>query len=248
MAGADGPLYAAGGGDRGARRRDPRRGVHGRRRGPAPDRPPHRRIPPRNVRSDARTACGSREGRIAAVESRTGAGEGQHRSLPPGAAPGAGRGRNDAGRQVRTARRGDRPRGAVYPRRQSPALLDGADARPAGPDRRMPRGNTLHAVRPRRADRTRNSLCGRPLRRGPRLRPRRGAGRGGHGLRNGEHSARRQDFRSRQPLRHQGQTAGRRSRRRRGPARGAFGGAGAGRRRRAARIRRRRPAVAGRTR
>ena len=46
MAGADGPLYAAGGGDRGARSRDPRRGAHGRRRGPAPDRPPHRRIPP----------------------------------------------------------------------------------------------------------------------------------------------------------------------------------------------------------
>ena len=136
----------------------------------------------------------------------------------------------------------------LRPRRQSPALLDGADARPAGPDRRMPRSDTLHAVRPRRADRTRNSLCGRPLRRGPRLRPRRGAGRGRHGLRNGEHSARRQDFRSRQPLRHQSQTAGRRSRRRRGPARGAFGGAGAGRRRRAARIRRRRPALAGRTR
>ena len=82
MAGADGPLYAAGGGDRGARRRDPRRGAHGRRRSPAPDRPPHRRIPPRNVRSDARTACGSREGRIAAVESRTGAGEGHRAQLP----------------------------------------------------------------------------------------------------------------------------------------------------------------------
>lgn len=41
-----------------------------------------------------------------------------------------------------------------------------------------------------------------------------------HGLRHGEHPARRQDFRSRQPLCHQGQATGRRQRRGRRPAAG----------------------------
>lgn len=144
MAGPHGPLHATGGRNHGTGRRHPLTGAHGRRQGAARPRGPHRRLRPREVRGFPQTAHRSGQSRAATAQDGAGDRQVQYRSLPQGTAPAAGRHRSDARRAVRAACRSHRPRGALRPGRQCPALLDGADARPPRPDRRVRRGHTLH--------------------------------------------------------------------------------------------------------
>ena len=241
-------LHPGRGGDHATGDRNPRRRKIRRRPLAARSHPPRRGARSPDVRNSGRRARRSRRAHPRRAERGPRRRESEHRDLPPRPAAARGRHRDDAGRPVRAARRADPPRGPLHSGRQGAALLHGADAGRPGPRRRLRGGHPLHPRAPRRHDSPRNPLCRRSVRRRPHLLRRRGAGRGGHGLRHGEHPARRQDFRSRQPLCHQGQATGRRQRRGRRPARRALGGAGAGRRRSVARLRRRRPAVAGRTR
>ena len=248
MAGPHGPLHATGGRNHGTGRRHPLTGAHGRRQGAARPRGPHRRLRPREVRGFPQTAHRSGQSRAATAQDGAGDRQVQYRSLPQGTAPAAGRHRSDARRAVRAACRSHRPRGALRPGRQCHALLDGADARPPRPDRRVRRGHTLHPGRARREDRPRGAFRRRPVRRRPHLRRRRGAGRGRHGLRHGKHPARGKNLRPGKPVRHPRQAAGKHRGRGRRPAGRPFGGDGAGRQQRPGGIRRRRSAVAGRAR
>ena len=99
---------------------------------------------PERFEVSPQTAHRSGQSRAATAQDGAGDRQVQYRSLPQGTAPAAGRHRSDARRAVRAACRSHRPRGALRPGRQCPALLDGADARPPCPDRRVRRGHTLH--------------------------------------------------------------------------------------------------------
>ena len=94
---------------------------------------PHRRLRPREVRGFPQAAHRSGQSRAATAQDGACDRQVQYRSLPQGPALAAGRHRSDARRAVRAACRSHRPRGALRPGRQCPALLDGADARPPRP-------------------------------------------------------------------------------------------------------------------
>ena len=159
-------------------------------KGAARPRGPHRRLRPREVRGFPQTAHRSGQSRAATAQDGAGDRQVQYRSLPQGTLPPqvdieVMPGVRCVQRAVAIGRVG-----ALRPGRQCPALLDGADARPPRPDRRVRRGHTLHPGRARREDRPRGAFRRRPVRRRPHLRRRRGAGRGRHGLRHGKHPAR----------------------------------------------------------
>ena len=202
----------------------------------------------RLARGRARGDRTGRSGRLARTQARHRDGGRAYRTIPCRPAASDGRSGNGPRCAVSPAGRADPAGRALRAGRIGSAFFDRADAGRSGPRSRLRTDRAVHPSAERRKRSPRRVVCGVGRRRPAHIQGRRSAGDRSDGLRHAEHPARRQDFRTGQPVRHGCQAAGRLVFRCDRYAGRAFRSARHGRFDGRSGIRGRRPAVAGRAR